>query len=103
MELAAEILSDITVHMKYARYLPDVYRRETYAELVDRNKAMHIKRYPDLKEEIEDLSMKRRFSLLCDRCNSAVNQSKSLQIAFSTALICPLMISGHSGKLCSFY
>ena len=54
MELAAEILSDITVHMKYARYLPDVYRRETYAELVDRNKAMHIKRYPDLKEEIEE-------------------------------------------------
>tara|TARA_R110000744_G_scaffold284551_1_gene396060 strand:+ start:57 stop:1913 length:1857 start_codon:yes stop_codon:yes gene_type:complete len=54
MELASEILSDITVHMKYARYLPDVYRREAYSELVDRNKAMHIKRYPDLKEEIEE-------------------------------------------------
>ena len=53
MELASEILSDITVHMKYARYLPDVYRRETYTELVDRNKAMHIKRYPKLKKEIE--------------------------------------------------
>jgi ribonucleoside-triphosphate reductase len=54
MELASEILSDITVHMKYARYLTDKYRRETYTELVDRNKAMHIKRFPKLKKEIEE-------------------------------------------------
>ena len=54
MELASEILSNITVHMKYARYLNDKCRRETFTELVDRNKAMHIKRYPDLKEEIEE-------------------------------------------------
>ena len=53
MELASEILSDITVHMKYARYLSDKYRRETYVELVDRNKAMHIKKFPNLKDEIE--------------------------------------------------
>ena len=50
MELASEILSDITVHMKYARYLTDKYRRETYTELVDRNKSMHLKRYPELKK-----------------------------------------------------
>ena len=54
MELASEILSDITVHMKYARYLNDKYRRETYTELADRNKAMHIKRFPELKKEIEE-------------------------------------------------
>ena len=53
MELASEILSDITVHMKYARYLSDKYRRETFEELVDRNKAMHIKKYPHLRDEIE--------------------------------------------------
>ncbi len=53
MELSSEILSDITVHMKYARYLTDEYRRETFQELVDRNKAMHIKKYPNMKEEIE--------------------------------------------------
>ena len=53
MELASEILSDITVHMKYARYLPKKYRRETYEELVTRNKKMHIKKFPHLKEEIE--------------------------------------------------
>lgn len=54
MELAASILSDITVHMKYARYLKEAYRRESFTELADRNKAMHIKRYPELKDEIEE-------------------------------------------------
>ena len=51
-ELASEILSDITVHMKYARYLPEKERRETWKELVNRNKRMHIKKYPELKDEI---------------------------------------------------
>tara|TARA_Y100000593_G_scaffold1469_2_gene2986 strand:- start:3164 stop:5023 length:1860 start_codon:yes stop_codon:yes gene_type:complete len=54
MELAASILSDITVHMKYARYLKEAYRRESFTELADRNKVMHIKRYPELKDEIEE-------------------------------------------------
>ena len=53
MELSSEILSDITVHMKYARYLTDKYRRETFSEIVDRNKEMHIKKYPELKGEID--------------------------------------------------
>ena len=54
MGLATEILSDITVHMKYARYLPKKKRRETWRELVNRNKRMHWKTYPDLKEEISE-------------------------------------------------
>tara|TARA_R100001440_G_scaffold7759_3_gene15057 strand:- start:2623 stop:4440 length:1818 start_codon:yes stop_codon:yes gene_type:complete len=41
--------------MKYAKYLPKLERRETWEELVDRNKAMHIKKYPQLKEQIEDV------------------------------------------------
>jgi len=52
-KVARDILSDITVHMKYARYMPEKERRETWTEIVDRNKAMHIKSYPDLREEIE--------------------------------------------------
>jgi len=55
MEVATQILSDITVHMKYARYLPKKERRETWRELVTRNKKMHIKTYPQLKEEIEEV------------------------------------------------
>tara|TARA_Y100001937_G_scaffold34512_1_gene49283 strand:+ start:4344 stop:6200 length:1857 start_codon:yes stop_codon:yes gene_type:complete len=52
MDITKQILSDITVHMKYARYLPKKERRETWKELVTRNKKMHLKKYPDLKEEI---------------------------------------------------
>ena len=52
MELASEILSDITVHMKYAKYIPDLQRRETWEEICDRNMLMHIKKYPELEEEI---------------------------------------------------
>ena len=51
--LTTDILSDITVHMKYARYDSHLHRRETWEELVTRNKKMHIKKFPDLKEEIE--------------------------------------------------
>jgi ribonucleoside-diphosphate reductase alpha chain len=53
MELANSILSDITVFTKYARYLPELNRRETWEEMVTRNKDMHIERYPDAKEKIE--------------------------------------------------
>ena len=53
MAIENKILSDITVHMKYARYLPEEQRRENWEELVTRNKEMHIKKFPQLKEDIE--------------------------------------------------
>lgn len=55
MDISQKILSDIVVHMKYARYLPDKQRRETWDELVDRNMAMHIAKFPQLKDEIESV------------------------------------------------
>jgi ribonucleoside-triphosphate reductase len=51
-EESVKILSDITVHMKYAKYLPNEQRRETWDELVDRNMQMHINKFPYLKNEI---------------------------------------------------
>jgi ribonucleoside-triphosphate reductase (thioredoxin) len=54
MTLSNEILSDITVFMKYAKYHPELQRRETWQELVTRNKQMHIKKYPALAGEIEE-------------------------------------------------
>ena len=54
MNVANNILSDITVHMKYARYLPDKERRESWKELVTRNKDMHLKKFPELESEIEN-------------------------------------------------
>ena len=55
MELSNKILSDITVYMKYAKYIPELNRRETWDELVTRNKHMHQKKYPDLKDQIENV------------------------------------------------
>jgi ribonucleoside-diphosphate reductase alpha chain len=54
MNIAQEILSDITVHMKYSKYLPEYKKRESWTELVDRNKEMHLKKYPQLEAEIEE-------------------------------------------------
>ena len=53
MEISNKILSDVTVYMKYAKYVPELNRRETWEELVTRNKEMHFRKYPQLREEIE--------------------------------------------------
>ena len=54
MKEESKILSEITVHMKYAKYIPEKQRRENWDELVQRNKEMHLKKYPKLSEEIEE-------------------------------------------------
>jgi ribonucleoside-diphosphate reductase alpha chain len=53
MEISNQILSEITVYMKYSKYIPELNRRETWEELVTRNKEMHLKKYPALAGEIE--------------------------------------------------
>jgi len=53
MELPAKILSDITTFMKYAKFDPTKNRRENWVELVDRNKQMHLEKFPQLQDEIE--------------------------------------------------
>ena len=55
MNINNKILSDITVHMKYAKYIPELNRRESWQELVTRNKEMHQKRYKHLHNEIEEV------------------------------------------------
>ncbi len=52
MNLENKILSDIVVHSKYARYMKDFNRRETWEELCWRNADMHIRKYPQLSKEI---------------------------------------------------
>ena len=49
MSLNNKILSDITVHMKYAKFIPGLQRRETWDELVNRGqkKVLPIKYTPD--------------------------------------------------------
>jgi len=55
MDISQRILSDITVYMKYAKFLPEKNRRETWEELVTRNKKMHQKKYPQIKDDIEEV------------------------------------------------
>ena len=55
MDISQEILSDITTYMKYAKYSPELQRRETWVELVTRNKEMHQKKYPALSKEIDEV------------------------------------------------
>jgi ribonucleoside-triphosphate reductase len=52
MEVATKILSDIVIWSKYAKYVPELNRRETWAEIVTRNKNMHLKKYPHLYQDI---------------------------------------------------
>ena len=52
-DLNKKILSDLTIHMKYAKFIPELNRRETWEELVTRNKEMHQKRYPELTDQIQ--------------------------------------------------
>ena len=52
-DLNKKILSDLTIHMKYAKFIPELNRRETWEELVTRNKEMHQKRYPELADQIQ--------------------------------------------------
>ena len=62
MEIASKLLSDITVHMKYARYIPELKRRETWDELVTRNMNMHIKKFPNL-----ELQIRKNYKLVYDK------------------------------------
>lgn len=89
MNLSQQIFSDIIVHMKYARYLPEKNRRETWEELVDRNKQMHIKKYPHLKDEID-----RVYQLVLEK--KVLPSMRSLQFAGDAIEINPSRINNCS-------
>jgi ribonucleoside-diphosphate reductase alpha chain len=68
--------------MKYAKFNPEVQRRETWEELVDRNKAMHLKKFPNLSEEIESA-----YKFVYDR--KALPSMRSMQFAGKPIEISP--------------
>ena len=74
MNISQEILSDIVVYNKYAKYLSSKQRRETWKELVTRNKKMHLAKFPNLKEEIEEV-----YKLVYDK--KVLPSMRSLQFA----------------------
>ena len=90
MNITQEILSDIVVYNKYAKYLPSKQRRETWKELVDRNKKMHQEKFPQLKEEIEDV-----YKMVHDK--KVLPSMRSLQFAGK-----PIAINNSRIFNCSF-
>jgi len=52
MDLGLDSLSKITIFSKYAKYIPELKRRETWNEIVNRYQEMMIKKYPHLEEAI---------------------------------------------------
>lgn len=74
MDVTQEILSEITTYMKYAKFDPAKNRRETWQELVTRNKEMHQAKFPKLKDEIEEA-----YKLVYDK--KVLPSMRSLQFA----------------------
>ena len=74
LDLPQKIFSDIVVYNKYAKFLPKEQRRETWEELVTRNKNMHKEKFPMLENEIEDL-----YKLVYDK--KVLPSMRSLQFA----------------------
>ena len=71
--------------MKYSKYIPELKRRETWSELVDRNKQMHIKKFPKLQKEIEEA-----YELVYDR--KVLPSMRSMQFAGKAAELNPTRI-----------
>ena len=74
MDVTQSILSEITTYMKYAKFRPELRRRETWGELVTRNKEMHQAKFPHLKDEIENV-----YKLVYDK--KVLPSMRSLQFA----------------------
>lgn len=47
-----QALSAITVFNKYAKFVPTLGRRENWREIIDRNVAMHVAKFPHMEAEI---------------------------------------------------
>ena len=56
MNKTQKILSEVVVYNKYAKYIPELKRRETWDEIVKRYISMLVKKYPNVKDEIVNKS-----------------------------------------------
>jgi ribonucleoside-triphosphate reductase (thioredoxin) len=54
MQINQRILSDLIIYMKYARYIPELQRRELWPEICERYANMLTERYPSLGSEIKE-------------------------------------------------
>lgn len=82
MSLSNDILSEITVHMKYAKYVPEQNRRESWHELVTRNMEMHLKKFPEL-----ELQIRKNYKLVYDK--KVLPSMRSLQFGGKPIEVAP--------------
>jgi ribonucleoside-diphosphate reductase alpha chain len=68
--------------MKYSKYIPELQRRETWNDLVTRNKNMHLAKFPHLADEIENA-----YSFVYDK--KALPSMRSMQFAGKPIEISP--------------
>lgn len=54
MTISNEILSNIIIFNKYAKYIPELNRRESWDEICNRYESMLIEKYPNLKSDIKE-------------------------------------------------
>ena len=92
MDINREILSDIVIYNKYARYDKKKFRRETWEEIVDRNKQMHLNKFKDdlISEMIEEA-----YTLVYEK--KVLPSMRSLQFAGKAIEVNPVR-----GYNCSF-
>lgn len=55
MNKPQEILSDITVFNKYAKFIPELNARESWSDIIYRNMSMHMAKYPQLNKQIRSV------------------------------------------------
>ena len=104
--LSQKILSDIVVYNKYAKYDSKKQRRETWKEIVTRNKEMHLENFPQLKKEIEEAYKFVYDKKVLPSMRSLQFAGKPIEINNSRILIVHfylLMIFVHFQKLCFYY
>lgn len=82
MDLSRQIVSDITIYNKYARYLPNLKRKETWDEIVTRNKNYFVSKYPQIKDELDWA-----YQFVYDR--EVLPSMRGLQFAGKALQMCP--------------
>jgi len=95
MNISQKILSDITVFMKYAKFQPEKNRRETWKELVTRNKEMHQRKYPNIKNEIEEVYKMVYDKKVLPSMRSLQFGGKSIEISPNRVYNCAYMPIDH--------
>lgn len=95
--MSLKALSDYTIYSRYAHYLPDKKRRETWDEITDRVFAMHARRYA--KQLAESVEFKADFEFAKDmvRQKRVLGSQRALQFGGK-------WVEAHHSRLfnCSF-